>query len=134
MTERKISSLNNKGILKFAQSSLAVSNEKIYLLDNSTKILSVLNTDLDLLKEIFLSAKVDYGNILVVEGKPVILSNENGKLAIFTIEVSLQYSTKSTDIDISSIDLRTSAIDKDKVYLYDYIRGKIIVKNRKNIK
>ncbi|MDA3838043.1 MAG: hypothetical protein PF574_03570 [Candidatus Delongbacteria bacterium] len=130
----KLNSSNMKSNSKFGQTSLAVSTDKIYLLDNSTSILSILDKDLKILDEIYLPEKVNYGNISIVNDKPVILSNENEKLVIFTLEVSLQHSKKRTGIDISSIDLRTSAIDNNKVYLYDYIKEKIIIKNWNNSK
>ncbi|MBN2790771.1 MAG: hypothetical protein JXR69_11320 [Candidatus Delongbacteria bacterium] len=133
ISEINISSSNSNGS-KFGQSSLSVASEKIYVIDNSTKILAIFDCDLNKLNEIFLPSENNYGNMSIVEDRPVILTNENGKLAIFTIEVSLQHSKKTTDIDLSSTDIYSSAIDKNNVYLYDYIRGKIIIKNLENFK
>lgn len=118
-----------KNEAKFGQTSLAVSNDKVYILDNSSDILTILDKYFVVLEEIYLPSKVDYGNISIVDGKPVILANENGKLAIYTIEIS-QHLKKLTNIDVSSVDLRTSSIDINEVYLYDYIRGKIEIKKR----
>ena len=112
---------------KFGQTSLAVSNDKIFVLDNSSDILTILDKYFEVSEEIYLPSKVDYGNISIIDGNPVILANENGKLAIYTIRIS-QHSKKLTNIDISTVDLRTSSIDFNQVYLYDYTRGKIEIK------
>ncbi|NOR45240.1 MAG: hypothetical protein GQ534_06590 [Candidatus Delongbacteria bacterium] len=122
-------SLNRtKNEAKFGQTSLFTHSDKVYLLDNSTKILSVINSNLKILKEIYLPSEADYGNFSIIDGHPIILADVKGKLAVFKIEVSMQYSKTGTDIDISSIDLRTSSIDFNKVYLYDYLREKIEIK------
>ena len=116
-----------KNEAKFGQTSLTVSMDKVYILDNSSRVLTTFDTELEKLKEIQLPVEIEYGNMSVVNDMLYVLGNENNKLSVIIVK-NYNYSKISTDIDLSSIDLRTSSIDNNKIYLYDYLQGKIEIK------
>ncbi|MCK4980784.1 MAG: hypothetical protein KAS62_10330, partial [Candidatus Delongbacteria bacterium] len=119
-----------KNEAKFGQTSLAVSNEKVYILDNSSRVLTTLDAELKKLKEIQLPVELEYGNMSVINDRSYVLGNENNKLSVIIVK-NYNYSKILTDIEISSIDLMTSSIDNHNLYLYDYVGGKIIIKKWK---
>jgi len=127
---KKLKSEEIKENTKFGQNSIVVLRNEVYMLDGSSATVSIFDENLELLKEIYLPQNINYGNISIVDDKPHILADENGKLSIYTLEIN-QYLKNNQNIDISTIDLHTSAIDKENLYLYDYLNGKIIIKNWK---
>ncbi|MCK5760214.1 MAG: hypothetical protein KAH33_02905 [Candidatus Delongbacteria bacterium] len=128
-TKKVISKSFNKtqNEARFGQISLAVSMDKVYILDNSSRVLTTFDTELKKLKEIQLPVELEYGNMSVINDISYVLGNENNKLSVIIIK-NYDYLKIPIDIEISSVDLSTSSIDNSKIYLYDYLRGKIEIK------
>ena len=120
-------SMKSTNEITFGQTALNCSGNYYYIFNPSRSSILIQDRNYRYIDEFDLTKTISYGNMFVENDMILILANENDKLIIFKI---VKDSTRRIEIniDISSIDLRTSAIDFNKLYLYDYAGGKIEIK------
>ncbi|HAQ62453.1 TPA: hypothetical protein DCR49_10730 [Candidatus Delongbacteria bacterium] len=120
--------------MKFAQASICESGNNLWVMNPFRNRLEKYNSDLGIVSILELPQGYEFGNFSAVENELTILAVIDRK--IFTIRI---YEDKNSDSSIifelpnDNIDISSSCILQDYVFLYNYIDSKILTKSFKTL-
>jgi hypothetical protein len=114
--------------MKFAQVSIAEDRYGLLVLNPFRNRLEKYNADLKIISSIDLPAGYEYGNFSISDGGLKIIASRGDEIFICLIQNGKTEFLPIKNIKSQSIDIRSSYINKDRVLLYDYIDGKIIIR------
>jgi len=114
--------------MKFAQVSIAEDKDGLWVMNPFRSKVEKYDSNLKVVSSIDLPAGYEYGNFNFSGGGLKIITSKDNEILIFSNQNSCSEFLPIRGIKFGSIDIRSSCVTKDKIYLYDYIEGVITIR------
>jgi hypothetical protein len=114
--------------MKFAQAAITEDKDGLWVLNPFRSKVEKYDSNLKVVSSIDLPAGYEYGNFNFSGGGLKIITSKDNEILIFSNQNSCSEFFPIKSIKSGSIDIRSSCVTKDKIYLYDYIEGVITIR------
>ena len=114
--------------MRFAQAAIAEDKDGLWVLNPFRSKVEKYDSNLKVVSSIDLPAGYEYGNFNFSGGGLKIITSKDNEILIFSNQNSCSEFLPIRGIKFGSIDIRSSCVTKDKIYLYDYIEGVITIR------